>query len=41
MKYTILYLDDNEQMLRLFGRMFSQEYDPADGGPGRGCLPAA
>jgi DNA-binding NtrC family response regulator len=27
MKYSILYLDDNEQMLRLFGRMFGQEYD--------------
>ena len=27
MKYSILYLDDNEQMLRLFGRMFGEEYD--------------
>src|SRR5215211_5794202 len=27
MKYSILYLDDNEQMLRLLGRMFGQEYD--------------
>lgn len=27
MKYSILYLDDDEQMFRLFGRMFGQEYD--------------
>lgn len=27
MKYTILYLDDSEQMLRLFERMFGGEFD--------------
>ena len=27
MKYSILYLDDSEQVLRLFVRMFGGEYD--------------